>query len=81
MAKTPDLHVTVTVDTSALTEALANYKAAEARYLDLLSGALDCAAIWPHDPPGPDYIGTRCRLLKDHTERGTKHRCGPVEWD
>lgn len=81
MAKRPKVRVVLKLDASELEDRLAQLQAAEARYLALVRGELDCAAVWEHDLPGPDYIGTRCRLLEGHVERdGTRHRCGPVEW-
>lgn len=56
-----DLHVTLALD-PALVEALANYRAALAR----LASITPCVAVWPSDPPGEDYVGTRCDLLAGH---------------
>lgn len=43
-----------------------------------------CPAAWPSDPPGPDYVGTRCQLLEDH-DGAHRHRMlgsqATVEWD
>ena len=62
MVRRTPVRIVVDVDTSKLEAALADLKDAEDRYFALVSGQLDCPAVWPHDPPGPDYIGTRCRL-------------------
>lgn len=76
-----DLHLRVwprrAGKTKAMADALARLQAAEARYLELASGALNCPAWWEFDPPGPDYVGTRCALLEGHDGR---HRAGPIEW-
>lgn len=69
MAKHPaQFHIQIDVDTTALDAALTDLRAAEASYLELLSGARDCPSVWPDDPPGPDYAGTRCQLLRGHDE-------------
>lgn len=81
MVRLPPVHVVLQVDTADLQARLAELQAAEARYLALVRGELDCPAVWPHDQPHPGYVGTRCRLLEGHAQRdGTRHRNGPVEW-
>ena len=81
MVRRTPVRIVVDVDTSKLEAALADLKDAEERYFALVSGQLDCPAVWPHDPPGPDYIGTRCRLLQGHVAKdGTRHRNGPIQW-
>lgn len=72
VARTPDLHVTITADTSKLDAAMARYQQA----LEDLASITPCTSQYPADPAGPDYLGTRCQLLDGH-EKGdapTPHR-------
>lgn len=43
-----------------------------------------CLVPWPADPPGPDYVGTRCARSEGHAAQGLHHgvRIGTqlLEW-
>lgn len=58
-------------DVRALRTAWDNYQAR----LEDLSNVLPCPSVWPGDPAGPGYLGTRCDLLEGHVARNaTPHR-------
>jgi hypothetical protein len=75
----------VTVDQLVkLEDALGQYVSA----LEHLASIRPCQEVWPADPPGPGYVGTRCQLLEGHAQqKGTRHRHRmlgsqvTVEWD
>jgi hypothetical protein len=64
--------VTMSTDTPNLLQALAEYNEALRR----LRSIEPCLSVYPADPPGPDYPGTRCDLLTGHEwgETPSQHR-------